>query len=379
VEGEVNAPQRYFAFEAHPARPAAETVAAAVEDAVKAHLVADVPVGILLSGGLDSSMVAAAARRALRDPPTTLTVRFESFVGTADDEGPAAAALAAHLGCRHVEHLVRRDELLDLWPSVLSVMDQPSIDGFNTYLVSRVAASQGLKVVLSGVGGDELFGGYPSFHDVPRWSALRRRLPDLGLLRRAWRPVTRVLGAPPKLAGWYDLAATLPGAYLLRRGLFLPEEIERLLPEPMAREGLQAYAPLADAERALSSLTDPSDGFAAVHLMESTLYLRNQLLRDSDWASMAHSVELRAPFVDTRLRETVAAAGYEPARSGGKRAVAAQVAGGLPAATLERPKTGFRVPVHTWLPPSQMSGDKVGPSSRALALRILEAFELGRG
>src|SRR5947199_4723687 len=177
------------------------TPAEAVEDSVRAHLVADVPVAVFLSAGLDSGLIAALARRHLPEPPVTFTLRFDELAGTSQDEAPLAAEVARRLGTRHVERRVGRADFAALWPGAVAAMDQPSIDGFNTYVVSRAAHEAGLKVVLSGLGGDELFGSYPSFAGVPRLErAVRRmgRLPGLGAL---WPAAARAL-APgrPKLA-----------------------------------------------------------------------------------------------------------------------------------------------------------------------------------
>jgi asparagine synthase (glutamine-hydrolysing) len=341
-------------------------VGRAIDESVQAHLVADVPVGVFLSAGLDSSLVAALVRRHLAEPPVTVTVRFERFQGTPLDEGPLAAETAHRLGTRHVERVITDEELQALWHRALGAMDQPSIDGFNTYLVSLAAREAGLKVVLSGLGGDELFGSYPSFADVPRWRRAARALQRLPGLRRAWPALSRGLRpGRPKLAGLLAHGASLAGAYYLRRGLFLPEELPALLGRERAAEGLRGHDPIGHA----AALVDGTqEGWSAVQRLESGLYLRNQLLRDSDWASMAHSLELRVPFVDAHLRAHVAAAGFEPARSQGKRALVRSLAPELPAAILDRPKSGFAVP-------SPEPSRRPHEASRRLALRLLRWLE----
>jgi asparagine synthase (glutamine-hydrolysing) len=362
--------------ETAPAPPDGDDLGVAIADSVRAHLVADVPVAIFLSAGLDSSVVAAVARRALPEPPVAFTVRFRELIGTPFDEEPPAADLAGRLGLRHVATEVGREEFRDLWPRVLAAMDQPSIDGFNTYVVSAMAAGAGLKVVLSGLGGDELLGGYPSFRDVPRISAWAGRLARVPGAQRAW-PALATGFAPsrPKLRGLVRYGASLAGAYFLRRGLFLPEELPALLGSDVVAEGLAAYDPVAHAERALVDAAVARDGWFAVHHLETAQYMRNQLLRDADWASMAHSVELRVPFVDARLREVLLRSRGEAARRPTKADVARRVAPELPGAVLRRRKTGFYVPVMTWLSgnrPDEPHGH--GKASRALARRVLEAW-----
>jgi asparagine synthase (glutamine-hydrolysing) len=350
----------------------------AVEESVAAHLISDVPVAVFLSAGLDSGLIAALARRRLSEPPATFTLRFDVLEGTPQDEGPLAAEVARTLGTRHVERRIGRADFAGLWPAVLSAMDQPSIDGFNTFLVSRAAREAGLKVVLSGLGGDELFGSYPSFRDVPAYHRAARRMGWLPGLSPLWPPLARITAADrPKLAGLLRHGRTLPGAYFLRRGLFLPEELPAVLGRDAAAEGLRRYDPVAATAAAGN---DPflrngkpagADAWLDVHVLESALYMRNQLLRDSDWASMACSVELRVPLVDARLHAQLAAHGYEPARGTGKAAFVRAAAPELPAALFSRPKTGFYIPVQEWLDPAS-ARLRPGDRSRRLALRVLE-------
>jgi asparagine synthase (glutamine-hydrolysing) len=343
-----------------------------LDDAVRAHLVSDVPVAVFLSAGLDSGLIAALARRHLPEPPTTFTLSFDRLAGTPLDEAPLAAEVARTLGTRHVERRVGREEFLGLWSGAVAAMDQPSIDGFNTYLVSRAAHEAGLTVVLSGLGGDELFGSYPSFIDVPRgMKAARwgRRVPGLAPV---WPALAgRLRPGQPKLRGLLRYGGDLAGAYFLRRALFLPEELPALLGRDLAAEGLRGYDPVADV-RLVS--TSNGDAWMAVHAFETARYMRNQLLRDSDWASMAWSVELRVPWVDAWLRETLAATGFEPARSRGKAALVRQAAPELPAALFDRPKTGFYVPVMEWLLPEESRVRNLGGQSRELAVRVLAEF-----
>jgi asparagine synthase (glutamine-hydrolysing) len=359
-------------FEAQSLEPAA-----ALEDSVRAHLESDVPVAVFLSAGLDSGLIAALARRNLPEPPVTFTLRLDVLDGTPLDEGPLAAEVARALGTRHVERRVGRADFAGLWPAALAAMDQPSIDGFNTYVVSRAAHEAGLKVVLSGLGGDELFGSYPSFHDVPALTRTARRASRLPGLSALW-PLVAGLAGRPKLRGLLRYGGTLPGAYYLRRGLFLPAELPALIGKDRAAEGLAAYDPVADAAAALDGRDRP-DPWVAVHQMETARYMRNQLLRDSDWASMAHSVELRVPLVDPWLRAHLAAHAFEPARSQGKAALVRRAAPELPATLWGRPKTGFYIPVMEWLEPGRTDRQDLGAQSRRLALRVLsESGEMGR-
>jgi asparagine synthase (glutamine-hydrolysing) len=376
-QGRVSAPDRYHRFGEWPF-PEAPTAAAAFESTVASHLVSDVPVGVFLSAGMDSSLLAALATRQLDRPPTTLTLRFDEFVGTERDEAPVAAEVAEALGTEHVERRVRREEFLDLWPRALAAMDQPSVDGFNTFVVSQAAHDAGFKVVLSGLGGDELMGSYRSFRDVATWRRWSRRLAAVPGARAVWPTVARTLArSRPKLVGLLELGGTFPGSYFLRRGLFLPGEIRPLVGNRIADEADELYDPLEHAGSHLDGredITSDEAAWEAVHLLESCQYMRNQLLRDSDWASMAHSLELRVPLVDAWLREQTAALGFEPARSGGKAALVRELAPELPESLWNRPKSGFSIPVARWIDREVGGETRPGEASRRLALRVLESF-----
>ena len=378
-QGRVQSPVAHYRFE-EPLNGAVGDVAAALEQSVQAHLIADVPVAVFLSAGIDSSMIAAVANRLTDAPVKTVTLRFDDYADTPMDEAPLAAYIARALGTEHVERRVQRDDFVDLWPRALEAMDQPSIDGFNTYVVSQAAHEEGCKVVLSGLGGDELLGGYPSFRDVPQWQRWVSRLRKVPGLPAVWPWLSRRLRpGQPKLGGMLDYGMSLHGSYFLRKSLFLPFELGQFLDPQTIEAGLRAYDPLADARKYLSEngAREPEEiGWRAVHLMESTQFMRNQLLRDSDWASMAHSLELRVPLVDAALRAAIGAARYEPARSGGKAALAQLVAPELPDAVWNRPKSGFSIPVMQWLSEEVDLGTSQGQASRKLAMRVLEGFGL---
>lgn len=324
----------------------------ALLDSVRHHLVADVPVGAFLSAGIDSGALVGLMRDAGQSEINTVTLSFEEFRGGTDDEAPLAAEVARTYDTDHVTRVVTEREFKDDLPRIIEAMDQPSIDGINTWFVSKAARELGLKVAVSGLGGDELFGGYPSFRDIPRWVsrlAGPSRIPYLGTGLRKALCATGFggLASRPKIAGMFEYGGKYPGAYLLRRALFMPWELEQVLDREMARQGLESLQPLAMVEEAL--IPQPASGFAKVAVLESSLYMRNQLLRDTDWASMAHSLEVRVPLVDAMLLEAVA-----PLSDGGtgvraKTALATAPCVPLPSAVLQRAKTGFGVPMGAWI------------------------------
>ncbi len=351
-------------------------------DSVRAHLVSDVPVAVFLSAGLDSGLIAALAAREARKngapPPRAFTISFDRLSGTPLDEAPLAAEVARALDLPHTTTKIDRGDFLNLWDDALAAMDQPSIDGFNTFVVARAARGAGIKVALSGLGGDELFGSYPSFREVPRLAlaAPFARLAPPELLAALGRR-----RGQPKLAALGRTGSGLGGAYALRRGLFLAEELAEILGTPSAAEALAAYDQAAETRRALADWHPArSNSWTAVHRLETRLYMKNQLLRDSDWASMAHSLELRVPLVDPQLEAGFAALGFEPAKSQGKAALVRSVAPELPAALFSRPKSGFYMPVMEWLEPERAGRARNhGEQSRQLALRVLAAFGVEAG
>ncbi len=324
----------------------------ALLDSVRHHLLADVPVGAFLSAGIDSSALVGLMRDAGQQDIQTVTLAFSEFHGRPEDEAPLAEEVARLYGTRHTTRVVTEAEFAADLPLILEAMDQPSIDGINTWFVSKSAHKLGLKVAISGLGGDELFGGYPSFRDIPKWVsrlAVPSRIPLLGgAARRFLHHLGSALAISPKAASMIELGGSYAGAYLLRRGLFMPWELNQVLDPTITAEGLDRLAPLQVVQEALSPC--PVSPFGRVSALESTLYMRNQLLRDTDWASMAHSLEVRVPLVDTMLLKNVARS--IPATFGAaipKAALALSPSEQLPAAILSKAKTGFTTPIAKWL------------------------------
>jgi asparagine synthase (glutamine-hydrolysing) len=331
---------------------AQEKIREALLDSVRHHLVADVPVGAFLSGGVDSGALVGLMRDAGQSDIQTVTLAFEEFRGQPDDEAPLAAETAKLYGARHTIRCVTEQEFRADLPRILEVMDQPTIDGINTWFASKAARELGLKVGISGLGGDELFGGYPSFRDVPRWVrwlGIPARVPLLG---KAFRYCIDVLGSDrfhvnPKAAGLVELGGTYAGAYLLRRGLFMPWEIGRVVDPGFVQEGLRRLRPLDTSAAELHPR--PRSPFARVATLEACLYMRNQLLRDTDWASMAHSLEVRVPLVDATLLNAVAPLTTSRGSLVSKATLARSPRLSLPQSVATRRKTGFTTPVASWL------------------------------
>jgi len=230
-------------------------------------------------------------------------------------------------------------------------MDQPTIDGINTWFVAKTAAEQGLKVAISGLGGDELFGGYPSFREIPRWVKwlwLPSHIPGLGIgmekLQSAFNPLFAHLN--PKAAGMVRYGKDYAGAYLLKRGLFLPHQLPQILDADLVADGLRRLQPHRRIQQAIEPA--PAGRYAKVAALESALYMRNQLLRDTDWAGMAHSLEIRVPLVDAWLLRRLAAPLVSSKTENRKRLLACAPGRPLPEPVAHRAKSGFTTPISQW-------------------------------
>ncbi len=323
-------------------------LAVALRDSVEHHLIADVPVGVFLSSGLDSATLVAFASEQREKPLRTVTLGFHEYKGTIQDETPMAEDIAQHYETSQRTVWVEKQDFIEELDSLLNAMDQPSIDGVNTYFVSKAAASTGLKVALSGVGGDELFAGYPSFRQIPKM------VKGLGLLRYA--PFVgkgfRWVSAPiikhftsPKYAGLLEYGSSYGGAYLLRRGLFMPWELPQVLDRETVREGWQELQPLVRLEE---TIRGADTARLKISALELSWYMRNQLLRDTDWAGMAHSLEIRTPLVDVELLRNLTPL-FMLDQPPSKKDMATTPRKALPDDVLNRSKTGFSVPVSDWL------------------------------
>ncbi len=330
----------------------ADRFRAALIDSVRHHLVADVPVGAFLSAGIDSSALVGLMRDAGQTVIRTVTLTFDEFANTSADEAPLAGLVARHYGTEHTTRRIGAIEFVRDLPDIIAAMDQPSIDGINTWFVSKAAHELGLKVAISGVGGDELLGGYSTFKSLPRWAALLglpSRIPGFGaVFQRAVGAARRLgLGVHPKAGGLLKYGNGFAGAYLLQRGLFLPFELRQALAdEELVREGLARLDPIGLINAALRDA--PRSAFGKVATLEACFYLRNQLLRDTDWAGMAHSLEIRTPLVDHELLSRVAPLVSKNWQTNGKSLLARAPERPVPIEIRTRPKTGFSIPVQAW-------------------------------
>ncbi len=357
-----------------------DRVRSAVTDSVAAHLVADVPVSVFLSGGIDSGTVIGLAAQ-LGAKVEGVTIGFKEFERVALDEVPVAASIASHYGFDHHIRLVTRAEFEEDLPRFFNAMDQPTIDGLNTWFASKAVAELGYKVVLSGVGGDELFYGYGLTHEIPRRLHLTRRIAKIPGGRRLTKALIDTLPVGkihPKLRGLSEFMGSLEGEYFLKRGLFLPFELPQLMGSEAAREGLERLGGFLPELSSKETATPEG----TICMLDSTLYMKNMLLRDSDWASMAHSIELRTPLVDAALLQELEGLHTTFSDGRGKRLLASTPSDPLPLGVVNRPKTGFAVPMTEWLE-STVKDSKSGlgpltneerPWTRRWARVVMDAF-----
>ncbi len=329
---------------------AVAAVRGALQTAVQDHLVSDVPVGVFLSSGLDSTIVAALA--------ASSTPHLRSFtVGFADQpdlsETQLAAETAREFGLDHTEVLVNAPEALKLTQHWLAELDQPSVDGLNVYLISQAVRAAGVTVALSGQGGDELFGGYPSFSEVPWLLGLRRRLGWLPVsLRRLLLRVAalgRSNAAREKLA---DIVASRPGLielYLHRRRLLSDRQMSRLGFNAGQMGLTETYQP----PEAVADLPGRwEDSVWLISQLETRFYQGNMLLRDGDACSMAHGLELRVPMLDQRVVELAFSLPGRmrlPNGTANKYLLRQAFGKQLRPALLKQAKRGFTLPLQRWM------------------------------
>lgn len=335
-------------------REAAAETRRLLEESVKSQLVADVPVGAFLSGGIDSSAIVALMSRQSAKSVRAVTVSFNE---NEFSEHHFARLVVDKWRVAHQEVILSEAELLSSLTDAVSAIDQPTIDGINTWIVSRATKQAGITVALSGLGGDELFGGYPSFRRVPRSLRYAPLLGRLGgdVSERVSSLVVRALGntlALQKAAAAVSAGGDALASYASVRGLFSRDARGALLGESSGdgRPGGHYFIPRETVDL-LDATRENGDIFNRVTRYELTLYMANMLLRDTDAMSMAHPLEVRVPFLDHRLVEWVyALPGSLKSGSPNKSLLVEALGQDLPREVSRRRKMGFTLPFEKWLP-----------------------------
>jgi asparagine synthase (glutamine-hydrolysing) len=359
-------PKRYWDFAQaalHPEGPRPTTLPEAgrqlrslLEETVRDHLIADVPLGLFLSSGLDSTALVALASRAQSDLHTFTVV----FPEHRFSEGKLARKIATRFHTHHQEALLTPDQMMEQLDDAVSSLDQPTMDGLNTYFVSRAAHEAGLKVALSGLGGDEVFGGYSTFTTTPRaafLAGLGRWIP--GSLRHlaAAAAVKLAKGdAMRKAASAWRSPDEFPHAYYFTRLLFTPSRVKRLVAPYYegikgGANGTRAVSPWRARIQETAARARGLDPFASVSCFEMESYMVNTLLRDTDAVSMANSLEVRVPLLDHRIVEFVAQLPLAAKRNTEtpKALLIEALSGVLPENVLGQPKRMFTLPWDIWL------------------------------
>jgi asparagine synthase (glutamine-hydrolysing) len=329
-----------------------------LQEGLKLHLASDVPLAVFLSSGIDSSVVANLAQRAGRSPIHTFTLAFEE---QSLNEGPIARQIAAAIGTEHHEVVLTEGRFIENLDAAMDSLDQPTFDGLNAYYMSDAIRSAGFTVALSGTGGDELFGGYTTFRDLPvlqQWSRrtawVRPSLKAAAAMLATWPLRRSGKGVPPqtrwaKLPDMVRHGDDLLALYQLAYALFLPGFQLELLAPGFAEVLADGLSPAM--RQRLTTETRGRTPLSAISVMEQRLFLGERLLRDNDVASMAASLEQRVPLVDQVLFESVDRlsedARYQPL---GRKAMLRRIGlRGLDPSLFERPKSGFVLPFDRWI------------------------------
>ena len=339
---------------------AAKKLRPMLEDAVKTHLIADVPVGLFLSSGLDSGAIAGLAAKAQAGIQSfTLT-----FPGTAFDEAAAARVIAEHCRTKHTAVALDGGSVLERVDEAIAALDEPTMDAVNTYFVSWAARKVGLKVALSGLGGDELFAGYRTFRDTPRFTRLIRTAWFVpAVARKLTKPLVAALvgsgGSPDAgrkaVAAWVSPDA-LPHPYFFTRTLFPPGKLEQIIeprfrPSTIGPDGVTLEPTWLGWLQRAADESRKLEPVAGISWLEMRSYMANTLLRDTDSVSMAESLEVRVPLLDTPLVEFVHALPDAARRRPGvpKALFVEAIRDLLPGEILGQKKRTFTLPWEEWL------------------------------
>ncbi len=334
----------------------------AIQDSVRRNLISDAPIGIFLSGGIDSSLLVLLADR-LQSGVNTISVNFDEALY--DEYLYQRLALEETLNVDHTSHRITEQMFWDNLDDIWSAMDQPSVDGVNSYFITKFARKDGLKVVLSGLGADEIFGGYPSFNRIS-WVKRLRKL-----------PLKRFIG---KIVGWKTHAykrimfLNIPGIigdYLFLRGIHTPDFIANILHIPEER----VWKVLQQVKLDFSPDVEEPD---YVSKMESRIYMSNQLLKDIDYMGMWHGLEVRVPFLDIDLIRKVDS--IRPAdrykQGWPKYLLTASNQHILPPKIIFRKKKGFTFPLETWMRHSRHRFRNLIQAENGTK-KIIKSFERG--
>ena len=350
-----------------------ENVKDALLESVQNHLVADVPIAIFLSGGIDSGTLAALMIECGITNLVGITLSYDEFEDTAMDEASIAAEIAEYYGIKHHVYKVTKEDFFNDLPLIIAAMDQPSIDGINTWYASKAAADLGLKVVVSGIGGDELFLGYQSFKQLPTLVKMMKVIKKFPAGLWIANIIARIKAKNSGNSRWKYAPLWLQridSSWWLRRSVYSPDDLSSLIGEENAKRILKNFS----VDGWINEMVGKVSNLPELQLaqIESMTYLRNQLLRDSDWASMSHSIELRTPLVDAHLLSKINTFFPLFNKYSNKTLLSNSPLKPLPSHIISKPKTGFGIPINDWLVERNMISRN---DSRAIASYIAEVYE----
>ena len=342
-----------FTSECTNTEDALEKVRITVTSAVERHLISDATIGLFLSGGTDSSLLTLLAQPLLKDTLQTLSIVFEE---SEFSEKKYQEIIIQKTGAKHSTYSVTKEQFLEALPDVMEAMDQPSTDGINSYFICKYAKEAGLKAVLSGLGADELFGGYNSFANANKIELIKKIVPGF-----VFKLAQRLKKDKYQKAAFLSIPGPV-GEYLFNRGLLCPKEISKLLSieehkiwnllnnlSPYYSYGSEGQHPIEINNRNNSQFEKVAP-FNKASFQETNFYVQNQLLKDSDYMSMWHAIEIRVPFLDKEVMQLAFKIDSKIKAMLPKKFLLVQgFASILPKEIWDRPKMGFTFPFQKWL------------------------------
>lgn len=342
---------------------ASDLLATVMQKAVKEHLIADAPIGVFLSGGLDSSIITLLANKFAGENLKTVSINFN------EDEFSEAKyqqIVTAKTKGTHQSYTITEEDFKANFDHILNAMDQPSNDAINSWFVNKCAKENGLKAVLSGIGADELFGGYPSF----------KRIKLIKFIRLLPKFIIRLTGKLPseRLRRIYYLSYTNPiGEYLFLRGFFAPQSVAKIV--GISKKEINTLLEQFPLPSELNQLTDGE----RISWFETNLFMKNQLLKDTDYMSMNHGIEVRLPFLDHNLltlaSEIKSELKFNHTRP--KGLLIKSFENILPIEIYDRPKMGFTFPLQQWLRKHDKVTDLSLYASNNYSFNLMKKFKKG--
>ena len=325
---------------------------------INAHLISDAPVAIFLSAGIDSSVLAGVISETNKNI-VAITIKYEDQFENLYDESILASEVAKKIGLQHYVRVITKEEFFNDMETILRDMDQPSIDGVNTWYASKAASEIGAKVAISGVGADELFWGYSFFDWLPKTVKIWSLLTKIKLFKNVLRLPFSFINLNNRMHYAYKWMQKIESAWWLKRSIAAPQNC--FLKNSQRNNITKDFDPASFLKDRVPKLS--SNYKMALSQIESVMYLRNQLLKDADWAGMAHGVEIRTPFVDSKLLSEVSILLPALVKVKKKNILFEALNVDLPNSVYTKPKTGFSIPLNNWLKEKEITWNKLVENS----------------